>query len=377
MGLAPGPGAFGPAPPAWPVPRRRSRAFTATEIVAVVVAVGGLAWIIPQLVGGASGTGQVLVAVLLAVVPFLAIVLLIRWIDAWEPEPRGLLLVALAWGAGVATAVAATGNSLFQAVVSQDQGLERAAALTAIVSAPVTEETMKGLGLVVVVLLGRGQFHGLVDGVVYSLAVGAGFAAVENIQYFLTYWDSITAIFVQRGLMTPFAHPLFTVCLGLALGIASRSDRQGRWLLVIPGWLAAVVLHAVWNYTTVTGSFFQVFVSFQVPLFVVAVVLVLWLRRREHRAITAGLHDYAAAGWFAPFEVRMLTSTGARRDAVRWARARGGAQGRAMIDFQQAAVELALGRRRAREGRPPRDHQGREAALLRRAVTDRGVFLRG
>ncbi|MGC5627901.1 PrsW family intramembrane metalloprotease [Georgenia sp. Z1344] len=377
MGIAPGPGSYGPPPAAWPVPRRRSRAFTVTEIVAVAIAVGGLAWILPRLVGGASGPGQILVAVALAIVPFVAILLLVRWIDAWEPEPRGLLIVAVAWGAGVATAVAATGNSLFQVVVAEDQGLERAAALTAVVSAPLTEESMKGLGLVVVVLLGRGQFHGLVDGVVYSLAVGSGFAAVENIQSFLTYWDSITAVFVQRGLMTPFAHPMFTVCMGLALGIASQSDRPGRWLLVIPGWIASVVLHGLWNYTSVSGSFFQVFVSFQIPLFGAFIALVLWLRHRERRAIESGLRDYAAAGWFAPFEVQMLTSTGARKNAVRWAGGRGNPQRSAMIDFQQAAVELALGRRRARAGRQGRDHQAKESALLRRAVADRAVFLRG
>lgn len=372
-GRAPGPGA---APTTWPAPRRRSTTITAVELIVLVLGLLALAWILPQLVGGASGPGQVVVAVALAVVPFVGILLLLRWIDAWEPEPRGLLLVALAWGAGVATAVAATGNSLVHVALAPEVGDERASALTAVLSAPVTEEVMKGLGLIVIVLIGRGQLGGPVDGVVYSLAIGGGFAAVENIQYFLTYFDSVTAVFIQRGIMTPLVHPVFTVCTGLAVGIAVRSRRPGRWLVVLPGLLAAIALHALWNFTAVSGSFLQVFWSFQVPLFAALVALVLWLRRTERRSIATGLHEYAAAGWFARFEVDMLTSTRARRRAVGWAARTGRRSRDAMIDFQQAAVELALARRGARAGMPDDDHRAREAALLRRVVTDREVFTR-
>lgn len=376
-GIARGPGAFGPPPSTWRVPRRRSRTFTVAEVVVLAIGLAGLAWILPYLVGGASGPAQIVIAVVLAIVPFVAILLLIRWVDAWEPEPRGLLVVALAWGAGVATAVAATGNSLFQEIVAQDQGFERAASLTAIVSAPLTEETMKGIGLLVVLLVGRGALHGPVDGVVYSLAIGSGFAAVENIQYFVEYGDQVTAVFIQRGLMSPLAHPMFTVCMGLTLGVAVQSARPLRRLYPVAGWFAAVALHSLWNFSAASGSFFQHYLSFQVPLFVALIVLVAWLRRREHRLILAGLRDYAAAGWFAGFELDMLMSTRARRTATSWAAARGSRQRAAMIDFQQAAIELALGRRRARAGRPLPDHQRREAALLQRAVADRGVFLHG
>jgi RsiW-degrading membrane proteinase PrsW (M82 family) len=365
-----------------PTPGRRARERSVTstvlQLVALAVAGAGLAWIVPRLLAGATGPLQVTVVVLLALVPFVGLVLAVKWIDAWEPEPRGLVLVAVTWGAGVGPALAAGTNGAFQYATSGVVGSEAAATLTALVSAPITEETLKGLGIVVVLLVGRGQLRGPVDGVVYAFAVGAGFAAVENLQYFLTYWDNVTAVFIQRGLMTPMVHPMFTLCTGLAIGIATNRRGPGRWWIVLPGWLAAIVLHALWNLTAVSGSFSVLYLSFQVPLFGAVVLLVLWLRGREKQAIRLGLRDYHRAGWISAEEVTMIMSTRSRRDAVAWAGRRGGGRRESMLDFQRTAVQLALARRRllASGGSVTDDERALELARLHRLTADREEIAR-
>ena len=51
--------------------------------------------------------------------------------------------------------------------------------------------------------------------------------------------------FVLRGVLSPFAHPLFTAMTGIGLGIAARADNPTtRWLAPLGGYLLAVLLHA-------------------------------------------------------------------------------------------------------------------------------------
>lgn len=90
-----------------------------------------------------------------------------------------------------------------------------------------------------------------------------------------------------------------------------------------------------------------VYLLVEVPLFLAFLGFVVWVRRREGRLIGQFLSAYADAGWLSSAEVSMLASMPQRREARQWARANGGRPGlRSMEDFQDAASELALLRRR-------------------------------
>ena len=60
--------------------------------------------------------------------------------------------------------------------------------------------------------------------------------------------------FVLRGIASPFAHPLFTLPFGIAIGLAVR---RRSWLakIVLPllGYLMAVTLHGLWNGSALRG----------------------------------------------------------------------------------------------------------------------------
>jgi protease PrsW len=64
---------------------------------------------------------------------------------------------------------------------------------------------------------------------------------------------ALTATFVVRGLLTPFAHPLFTLPAGLAIGWAV-AQRRSTWGWAAIGLIPAVLGHALWNGTTLLAA---------------------------------------------------------------------------------------------------------------------------
>ena len=296
----------------------------------------------------AVGTG-------LALVPVIPVVAFYLWLDRWEREPPSLLTFVFVWGAAVATFAALVLNTAADLLlVSSGQD----ATTTSVLVAPVVEELFKGLAVLLVFLARRQEFDGVVDGLVYAGMVGIGFAFVENVLYLGTALtqdggQGLAATFVVRCLFSPFAHPLFTSATGIGIGLAARTRRAAvRVLAPVLGYLVAVGLHGLWNYSASLGSTFLVlYVLVQVPLFVGYLVMAVLSRRREARVIATHLAEYAAAGWVDPADAAMLGSLRVRRAARRWAARVAGPDGaRRMRRFQALASELAFLRERMVRG---------------------------
>ena len=306
----------------------------------------------------------------LAVLPAVPVLAALLWLDRYEPEPTGQLLLAFAWGAVVATLVALVVNTTFDVVIAAAQGDQRA---TAVVVAPVVEETVKGLGVVALLLWRRGQFDGVVDGIVYAGTVGVGFAMVENVLYLgRALGDggvgALVGTFVVRCLVSPFAHPLFTMATGVGIGLAVTSRRTAvKVLAPLGGWVVAVALHATWNASASASleGFVTLYALVQVPIFAAAVTVALLARARGGRVIRRNLGAYAGRGWFTDAEVGMLSSLHERARARAWARRTlGPGAARAMREMQARASDLAFLRERMIRGTAPRDAVAVEAATL-------------
>ena len=326
------------------------------------------------------GTGASLLGAILAFIPLAGVLLAIRLIDRWEPEPRGLVAFALAWGA-IASVIIALGVDLVLSMVFGARDSYAAEVFQTVVQAPIVEEFAKGLGVLIVYAIGRRAFDGPVDGIVYGALVGAGFAFTENIQYFAVSWieggvgETSTTFFV-RGIMSPFAHVMFTSVTGFALGLAARrgaTTRQavGPWLVGLAG---AILLHAFWNGSAMFTDFFSVYLMLQVPLFVLFVLGIVALRREESRLTRTRLGEYAAAGWFTPQEVDMLATPAGRKAGLRWARGLQGDRTPIMKQFITDATALAMARQRARTGRDPQAG-AEEQALLAKTAAERQALL--
>ncbi|WP_112467710.1 PrsW family intramembrane metalloprotease [Streptomyces triticisoli] len=339
--------------------------------------------VILALVRQETGTEGFLVGLGLAVLPVPLLLAAFRWLDRVEPGPWRNTLFAFAWGACAAALMAIVANSFatyWIATATADPS--GADTLGATVIAPVVEETAKAAAILLIFLFRRRDFTGIVDGVVVAGVTATGFAFTENILYLGTAFGtdqlngdggiaSVTAAtFFVRVIMSPFAHPLFTVLTGIGFGIAALSgDRQRvrRVLLPLAGLLLAMGMHALWNGSTVFGpyGFLAVYAAFMVPAFGLLTWLVIWTRQRELRTVREELPAYAAAGWLTPAEPLALGSLRARRLARDHARRHfGKPAARTVAEYEAYATSLAFLRHRGRRGRAGADFAVRERELL-------------
>src|SRR5215210_1267446 len=171
-----------------------------TWVTMIVLGLGALA--IAVLIVLTGGPVASLVTTLLAAISFPILILVLFWLDRYEPEPARYRLAAIGWGAVVAVALSVVAEELLFAVPGTSTFID-----TAII-APMVEEAGKGLFLVVVVIFRRAQIHGLLDGLIYGALVGVGFAFVEDIFYYLNSIQAgaLPLTFFLRGVMGPFAH---------------------------------------------------------------------------------------------------------------------------------------------------------------------------
>jgi hypothetical protein len=250
--------------------------------------------------------------------------------------------------------------------------------LQSVVQAPIIEEGGKGLGILLIYLVARRYFDGPVDGIVFAALVAGGFAFTENIQYFAVeiaesgrLGIEVGEIFFIRGILSPFAHVMFTACTGFFIGLAARKGTAlGGILFFVVGLIPAVLLHAFWNGALFfIYDFYAYYVVVQMPLFALAVGGVIFLRRREAKMTQLRLGEYAAAGWFNQAEVNTLGTAAGRRQARAWARQHG--LGAVMKEYIKDATHLAFTRNRIVSGRDRIGSQRDEALLLAQVTESR------
>ncbi len=379
--IRPAPPGLAPIGPTQHAPGHAARAVAA--VLGIALGVVAVAAVLLYLVSALGATG-VVVAGVAALVPFVLVLLTVRWIDRWEPEPRPALLFAVLWGAGVAVAVALIFDLGVQ-IVSGAAGSKPSDLLQAVVQAPIVEESAKGLGVLLLFWVNRRHFDGPVDGIVYAASVAAGFAFSENILYFGRVLvehglgAAFVFTFVVRGIFSPFAHVLFTSCTGYAIGKAAERGGGagagfGAYLL---GLIPAALLHALWNGgLTLAGDVIEYYLLVEFPIFLGAVAVVLVVRARERAVTRARLGEYAAVGWFTPQEVALISTPGGRRQALRWAGAQRDPRRKraAMNRLIGDATRLGHARQRLIRGRATIGRTPDEQELLARIASDRSVL---
>lgn len=332
-------------------PGLRRAYFYAGVALTAVCAIIALLFYLGESVADGRGVVPFAIALPLAIIPVPLLLAAILWADRLEPEPRGNLIFAFGWGAGIAALLALIINTAGLDYVTQPAlGATTGEYVSATFAAPVVEETLKGAVLAGLLWRRRAEFDGPTDGIVYAGMAGIGFAMMENVGYYINALASpehggvalLGYTFVLRGVLSPLLHPLFTSMTGLGVAYAAR-HRGGGWAVVL-GWAGAVALHMFWNGLS----------RFGLPGLVAGYVLMAWVlgvviailvsdRRRLVRLIREHLPPYAATGLVSPADVSMLASLRARRAARNWARSAAGVHASiAMSDYQLAATELAL-----------------------------------
>jgi RsiW-degrading membrane proteinase PrsW (M82 family) len=333
--------------------QRRNRSILIGVAVAVVFAIAGFG--IFAIVARSTGGGGFIWGIAFAFLPVPVVIAAYLWLDRYEPEPAKYILVALCWGAFIATLAAIFINTTVSVLMHETgSGGNRSAVFVA----PPVEEFAKGSIILLLALLRRKEFDGIIDSLVYAGMVGIGFAFTENILYYGRIFNELSeeggaaagrvglfSLFVLRGVLSPFAHPLFTSFTAIGIGIAVRHRSTAvRYLAPVVGFLGAVLAHGLWNASATWASgngFLPVYLFLMMPVFIALVAFALVMRSREGQMIASRLYDYVRFGWLVPQDVPLIATLRGRKALRQWARRYGSQAEAAAKAFQVNATELA------------------------------------
>ncbi|MEA2556890.1 MAG: protease PrsW [Actinomycetota bacterium] len=342
--------------------------------VVLLVTTGFVTWSEQRVFQQLSPSGWALSwgLVLLYALPVCALVYVL---DLYEREPASVLLAAVLWGGVIATTLAGYANEGWGSVVSRVGGPAFAARWTAALTAPIVEETLKGLGVVVIFLVVREEIDDAMDGFVYGALVGLGFAVVEDVFYFMAVFGGKPAGVLQGFFLRVvagglYSHVLYTGLVGMGIGYAvERRDAASRRrrAAVLAGLAAVAALaHFIWNSPFLDlfpaepwhgADWLQVVVATSVkglPFLGFLIVAVRLARRRERRWLTGVLAEEVADEGISPWELEILLSPGRRRQARRDMRRRGGSRAASVLHrLQREQVNLGMIRARVADEEDP------------------------
>jgi RsiW-degrading membrane proteinase PrsW (M82 family) len=297
--------------------------------------------------------------ILASVTPAVLYSLVVWWLDRYEKEPWGLLAATFFWGAVPAIVLSLVAEFVLGMPFSGLLGEATAQLLQGGLLAPIVEESVKGVAILLIFLVFRAEFDGLLDGIVYGALVGFGFGMTENALYFLGALleggaGTWLLVVFMRTLVFGLNHGLFSAIVGLGFGYASiAGSAWQRWLIPPLGLGGAIAVHAVHNLSTSAASelCWPVLISLANDwggvLVLILMVFLSW--DRERAWIVEELRDEMAAGTLSAGEYETAASYHGRL-ARQWrALVRDGVgQARLVRRFFQLATELAFAKRRLR-----------------------------
>jgi len=334
-----------------PLPRRIRKVGAP---LGLIIALGTVAGLIVLLFTALNPVGAT-IGIVLSTAALVVVVLTFVWLDRWEPEPPRLLVLAFLWGASVSVVFSVGLEMLFESLVPADADM--ASVATIALGAPLVEEALKG-SFLLLMMTGRrrNELNSLTDCLVYAGITAIGFAWVENIMY-IAQGESVGESLLTAGLrlvMGPFAHPLFTLATGVGVYFAlNRRNVLAKIGCVLLGYAGAVLLHALWNGSSVISfqTYFLVYVFWMVPVFALASWLAIASRRREQRITESKLPGMVAANLVTANEATWLGSIKTRKAAIGEARRLGGkSAAKGVKNFAYQVVELAFVRDRIDRG---------------------------
>ncbi len=271
-----------------------------------------------------------LVSIFFGFVPMFLFAGFINWLDRYEKEPKVLLGAAFLWGVLIAGGGAYIINTVLGLGVYIVTGSEGATDFaTASIIAPIVEESLKGLAVLVVFLLFRKEFDSILDGIIYAGITALGFAAIENVLYIYNYgyqeggWSGLWQLVFIRVILVGWQHPFYTAFTGIGLAIA-RMNRNifVKIIAVLGGFATAVFAHAFHN---TLGSLIGGIEGLAIGTFVdwvgwfFMLLFIIWMLVNERNILKRQLREEVNSGVISPAQYRTAFSfvqSGARLNAL-------------------------------------------------------------
>lgn len=277
-------------------------------------------------------------------VPALINVAILNWLDRYEKEPRLLLALMFFWGFIVAAGGAFVINTLGGLGVYLFTESESATDfVTTSIFAPIVEESLKGLAVLIVFLFARKEFDSTLDGMIYAGIVALGFTATENAFYIYdrgyseSGWQGFWFLVFVRVILVGWQHPFYTAFIGIGLA-AARLNKNPLVKLFAPlaGWTMAVLTHSFHNtFGGLIGGYeglaIGTFIDWSGWFFMF--LFAVWMIRREGQLLPKHLQEEVEAGNLTKAQLQKAASPFGSMFAF--------LDGRAAVRFYQVCGELA------------------------------------
>jgi protease PrsW len=216
--------------------------------------------------------------IIIAFAPVAAFLIALLLMDRFKLVRLPAVFMALAAGAGAAV-ISLGLNELLLRTYQVPPGI------VSRYIAPVAEETAKALFVAALIVSGRIAF--LVEAAIQGFAAGTGFALLENLSYLRSIPDASLALWIVRGLGTAVLQGATTMLFAMMSKTLFDRRDGGGLASFAPGWIAAIVIHSVFNHRWLPP------VAQTLLMLIVLPLLVLWVFDRSERAtgewIGAGL----------------------------------------------------------------------------------------
>jgi RsiW-degrading membrane proteinase PrsW (M82 family) len=291
-----------------------------------------------------------ILSLLLGFIPMFVYAGFVYWLDRYEKEPKVLLGGVFIWGAIVAAGGAFFVNTILGVGVYLFTNSASFTELTtSMLIAPIIEESLKGMAVLVVFLVFTSEFDSILDGIIYAAITALGFAATENVYYIynLGYvkgqYDGLLAMAFVRNILVGWQHPFYTAFTGIGLAI-TRLNRNSGIKIAAPlaGWCTAIFLHSLHNtlaelLSGIPGLLVSTMVDWTGWLFIF-IVVILAIKNEQSNLVTQ-LKEEVTLGTLSSAQYEIACSAWAQGKAS----IRAVLSGRYQVTrrFYQIAAELA------------------------------------
>jgi protease PrsW len=245
---------------------------------------------------------------------------ILYWLDRYEKEPLLLLGGVFIWGAVIAAGSAFIINTFLGLgiyIFTNSSVLTDIA--TGSIVAPLVEETLKGLAVLVVFLVFRREFDSILDGIIYAGVAALGFAATENTYYIYTYgfqesgWSGLLSLTFIRVILVGWQHPFYTAFFGIGLATA-RLNKNWVVKIITPllGLAIGMFAHGFHNTVAVflpsggAGLVIGTAIDWTGWFFMICIII--WATWREQKNLKKYLAAEVQAGTITPAQFHTASS---------------------------------------------------------------------